>query len=585
MRRHEIEGALRALRVDPKGIVNRPYADSLRHALTEPWMDGALAGRITTALATADVVAAWAPPPLRAGEAWLLLCDPASRVGHALRWRTLAGRSSAALTQECEDALECAWRGLLAILAAAHRGPPVDFTRGGFDIPALSHAERVDGRSLGVAACFAWLSRALGVAAPAHVAASASVRSDGKLVGVELLAEKLSALRVSAPSVTHVVVASDQRLDGDAPGGLVLCRCATLSEALIQGGFELEALPERPIEDLVAQVAKFETENSRSHGGDRWRALSHEAWAVAQGLAGDPSERARAAEARVWSALFALHAGDDTAARDIIATIETPTDPRVRLWKAVVGAASKIDRGRCDEAVEEIDAVADDLRLLPDEHRWIEGHARGTRGRALLHDGRIDVALHALEETVGWFEEQSRPWEAARTSKDVATCLRLMQRPAEALAVVDRALAWLAESAGRRLVSSKTRDFLLLERGRCLLVVGAPHEAMDAFERVVSAQSRDADYPRLGAVRGLIMARRRAGRGMEADEVRRRCRDVALALPAGGTLGRVAAVAAAEALADGDAEGFEQLRGAWERHFPEVTEDGAIRAVLARQVY
>jgi len=585
MRRHDIEGALRALRVDPTGVVTRPYVATLRDALAAPWMDGALAARITDALATAGVAGTWAAAPLRTGETWLLLCDPASRVGHALRWRSLTGRSSCALTGECEDALECAWRGLLATLAVAHLGPPVDFARGGFDVPALSHAERVDGASLGVSACFAWLSRALGAAAPSHLAASAKVRSDGTLAGVELLPEKLAALRVSAPSVTHVIVASDQRLDGDPPGGLVLRRCATLSDALDHGGFDLGALPERSVEELVAQVATFATENSKPHGGDRWRALSYEAWAVARGLAGDATERAKAAEARVWAALFALHAGDDTAARDIIAAIDAPKDPRVRLWKVVVGAAARIDRGHFDEAIADIDACSDDLSLLPDEHRWIEGHARGTRGRALLHGGRYVDALKVLEETARWFEERAMPWEAARTSKDVATCLRLMQRPADALAVVDRALAWLDAAGRRRAVSSKTRDFLMLERGRCLLAVDAPHDAHGAFVRVVDTQSRDGDYPRLGAVRGLVVAYRRTGRGAEARELGARCREVALALAAGSTLGRVAAVSAGEAFADGDAEGFEHLRDAWERHFPDASRDDAIRAVLARQVY
>lgn len=102
---------------------------------------------------------------------------------------------------------------------------------------------------------------------------------------------------------------------------------------------------------------------------------------------------------------------------------------------------------------------------------------------------------------------------------------------------------------------------------------------------MVEAQPRDSDYPRLGAVRGLVVACRRAGRGLEAADYRARCREVALRRDVKATLQKVAAVAAAEALADGDAEGFDHLRGAWEQHSPDAAADDASRAVLARQVY
>jgi len=585
MTRGDIEYALRAIQRDPTGIVNRPHAATLRDALASPWMDGALAATVVAAIASAGIPTTWSPPPLRPGETWLLLCEPARRRGHALRWRSRTGGLSATLTRECEDALDCAWRGLHATLATRQRALLSDFSRGGFEVPGLSPSEHVDGASLGVSACLAWLSRALNVPCPAHLAASAAVRSDGTLAPVELLDEKLAALRASAPSVTHVIVASAQPRDGVPRDDLVLLQCTTLAEALDATGFTLDALPLRPIEDLHAAVAGFAAQNCRANGSDRWRVLSHEAWSVAHALAQDPQERAKAAEARVWSALFALHAGDDATARDIIKSIDDLSNPRVRLWKSIVEAASLIDRECFTGAIETLDACDDTLRALSEEFRWMEGHARGTRGRALLHGGRHTEALQYLEETVQWFLARSMPWEAARTSKDIATCLRLLHRPVEALATVDRALGWLDTLAQHRAVSTKTRDFLLLERGRCQLALDAPRDARVAFEHVLGAQLRDTDYPRLGAVRGLLIAYRRAGQTKEADECRTRLHAVASSPEAAPTLRRVAAVAAGEALVDGDTETFERLRAAWVQHFPEATDDDAIRAVLALQVY
>jgi tetratricopeptide (TPR) repeat protein len=585
MTRGDIECALRALQRDPKGIVNRPHAATLRDALAAPWMDGALAASVIAALDAAGIPATWTPPPLRVGETWLLLCDPARRRGHALRWRSRLGGQSAALTRECEDALDCAWRGLHATLATRQRALPGDFSRGGFEVPGLSPSEHVDGASLGVSACLAWLSRALGAPCPAHLAASAAVRSDGALAPVELLDEKLAALRASAPAVTHVIVAHAQPYGGVPPDGLVLLRCATLAEAIDAAGFNLDPLPLRPIEMLLAAVAGFAAENARANGSDRWRALSQEAWSVAQGLAQDPHERSKASEARVWAALFALHAGDDATARDIVRSVDDLSNPRVRLWRAIVEAATLIDRERFTEALETLDACADTLRTLSEEFRWMEGHALGTRGRALLHGGRHTEALQSLEETVRWFMAQSMPWEAARTSKDVATCLRLLHRPADARATVDHALGLLDTHAPRRAVSAKTRDFLQLERGRCLLALDAPHDAQAAFAHVLRAQSRDTDYPRLGALRGLLVAHRRAGQTKEADACRTRLHAVASSPEVAPTLRRVAAVAAGEALVDGDAETFGRLREAWTQHFPDASDDAAVRAVLALQVY
>lgn len=583
MNRREIEDAIARVARDPSGIAARPYLKTLRDALAEPWLDHGLAARVGDALRAAGVEARWEAAPLRVGETWLLLCDPATRRGEALRWRSTARASASPFTSESDDALGRAWRGLLTTLAGMHRAAPADFCQGGFDVPGVTHLARIDGASLGVSACLAWLSRALGVAVPAHVAASATVRSDGRLTVVGLLAEKLAALRASAPMVTQVIVAPDQPLGGSLPEGVELVVCDTLSDAIARCGFDCEGLPLRSIEDLSSRVAVFRAENSRQHGTDRWRALSNEAFAVAEVLSQDPNESSSAAQARAWSALFALHAGDDVAAREIVASVGAPDDPAMRVWKAVVEAATHIDAERFDAALSRVEQALAVAPPLSRDHQWIEGHARGTRGRALLHAGRHAEALAALHEAKRWFEERAMPWEAARTAKDVATCLRLQGRIEEALAIVDAGLDQLAQCALQRAVSSKTRDYLRLERGRCLLAAGRPLDAIEDFEHVVSVQTADRDYPRLGALRGLALAHRRAGRVEEADDLRARCRAVAMDAQTASALGRAAAMVVAEALAEGaDADGGEQ---AWGRHFVEGLDREVAATWLARQIY
>lgn len=584
MARQDVELSLRALRLGAQGPLARAHVERLREALSAPWMEGAMAGRILAALSTADVAARWEAPPLRVGETWLLVGDPARQRGEVLRWRATGASSVAAFSAEGEDALARAWLGLTATLAEAHRTLPVDLTPGGFEVPGLAQTERIDGASLGVAACLGWLSRALGTPPPESVAASAMVRSDGSLGPVTMLPEKVAALGVSAPRVTHLLVARGQSFDEKLPETVTVVRCATLAEAIARAGFALDALPERTIEAQVALVEQFRVENSRQHGVERWRALSAEAWSVGRALLRDPWERVHAAQALTWAALFALHAGDDVAARELVQSIEAPDDPMVRLWKAVVGAAVKIDRDLFDEAVADMDAALGEAHRLGEVHRWIEGHARGTRGRALLHGGRHAEAWTALDETVRWFHDQRMPWEAARTANGAATCLRLTGHAAEALMVVNRALVDLATSAKGRAVSVKTSDYLRLERGRCLLAIGRPAEALESFERVLGTQSRDHDYPRLGALRGTVVAHRRLGQAVDAARGLDRCRAVALACPVGSVLGRVAAMATAEALVDDDQAGFQRALDAWARHRGECDE-AAMRTALEREVY
>lgn len=579
----EIQTHLRQLKNERERFMAAPLLDALKEALEAPWIDAVLASQIQQALAKFGEFQNWSAAQLRVGEGFLLLCAPGESVGRAVRWRSTSGAQELRATAECASALDGAWRGLLTTVASAGHSLPASFHRGAFQAPALSD-ESVDGASLGVSACAAWMSRAIDVRLPPDLASSAKVLSDGSLGVVEHLPAKLAALRVQWPAVTRVIVATAQPIPDASAAGFTILRCARLSEAFTHFGLSMSALDPLSIEGLLERANRYKTENSRSHGAEIWKQLSAEAWATGQALHQDPTERAVGERTLAWSALFALHAGDSASARDIVHAIEDPEDPSVAAWARVVRAASLIDFGDSGAAFTEADAAAHLAQSLPSEHRWICGHAQGTRGRALLHAGRHDEARVDLEATMAWFLSRKEPWEAARTSKDVATSLRLTDRATEALSVVDCALQWLDEAGSRREVFAWTRIFLLLERGRCLLALGRPAEALTDFEQVERAQSQDHDYPRLGALRGAVIAHRRLGRAEDSRSALARCVAVAEAIAPGRTHGRVAAIAAAEALADGDQDAAAYMRAAWERHFGALS-DESLREALARQVY
>lgn len=584
MTRRQILEQLRALRRERAPYLIRQHADALQIALGEPWVDAVLAREVNAALAPLEAARPWTAHPLRVGETYLLLCDPGVRRGEVVRWQSSAMDGTVRFTAECEAALDRAWRGLLSTVSTEGHALPPGFVRGGLEAPDLADAARVEGESLGVAAGIAWLSRACDAAPRDDTAASAELRSDGSLGGVKLLAEKVAALRERWPSVTRVVVSDKQKLEGELPREVDLVWCAHFRDAFKAFGLSLEKLPGCSIETHVRRVADFQLENTRSQGTEAWRELSSRAWATAEALTREDAERSLGERARAWAALFALHAGDGDSARDMTVALREPEDPSVRAWLDVVGASAAIDKGLFEEARTRADAAVRMAPQLPPDFRWIEGHARGTRGRALLHAGKYVEAEVMLRETVHWFIEGRQPWEAARTSKELATCLRLVGRAPEALEIVARAFDYLDQARGRE-VSSKTRDFLKLEHGRCLLAVGRPDEALAAFEFVMRAQTQDHDYPRLGALRGLVVANRRLGRAVEAREALDRCLRVASTRSPGDALGRAAVIAAAEALADEDDDALGRAREAWTRHFPEQDGEPAMRAALGRQVY
>ena len=171
-----------------------------------------------------------APTKLQPGESLVLLYHRGNEKGHV---RTLAVSFDVTASCWSEDsslALDHARRGLRAALRMLGREEelsrkPIELRRKHNDIDL-----RVEGRSLGLSACMALVSRELGRPPARDVAGSAVVDRYGKLKRVEHLNAKIDALRRSWPSVDRVIVARDQ--PPCRVSGVDLVPCDTLVEAL-----------------------------------------------------------------------------------------------------------------------------------------------------------------------------------------------------------------------------------------------------------------------------------------------------------------------------------------------------------------
>lgn len=577
--------ALDALQTSTRSAERARLVDELTDARRVRWYDARHEAELTRIAARVGVALPhpWTPRPHAPGETWLLLYAPEARAGIAARAQHGADARARRGFDRAE--LDRVARGLLSTVARACRRWPA-----GFDWHALStHTaegfDEVTGGSLGLASCVAWVSSATGRAPRMEVAGSAAVRADGALGRVDFLGAKLRALRDAHPYVTRVVVAREQPAPDEVPEGITLLPRDHLGGALEVYGLTLDPLPRGSIERYRARAAEFSVENMTGRDAIGWASLAREAWEVSNALLHPAGDARLAHECLAWAALFSLHAGDaataDAYLRPIPAGAEVALDPRVDAWRAVVDAARAIDIDPTRAVALAEAAVLRAREAAPDGE--VLGHALGTRGRALLHAGRLDEAEAALREALAFFQRVS-PREAPRSTTYLATCLRMRGRGDEGLALLDAADDPLRRDLDVSDYARTTREYLKLERGRCLQALGRHDEALDDFAYVERGAEGDVCDPRLRALRGMARSLRALGRDEEADAYLKRCLSVAES-PA-GMLARVAAVAAGEAMLDGVAgELRARCADAWARHWPDATTDEAVRAALAAWVY
>lgn len=549
-------------------------------AVREPWFDRSCWEAVVAACQRCGLSPpSWAPSSLAVGEAWLLLYEGTAGVGTVakLRVRQEGCPESPTWGPEAQAEARRALAGLVAALSERHRRLPELPFRYPLAVESPTESAVVTGGSLGVAACATVASAALGVPSANDVAATACVNARGALLPVAFLREKLDALTRHQPGVTRLVVAKEQVLpEGQWPVRLV--PCATLVEALEQFGLPCDRLPPADVNSYRRAVRGFALDDEDTTAVSEWQRLAETALTAYRVLSNaGVAYRGEAGEALGWWVLFSAHAGrgaDIDAFRDDYTALSDAVEPHVRALIEVFAASAQIDR----EPASAVDASRAALAAARNLRRGRDtalGRALGTHGRALLHAGDPASALRFLKEAVDE-HRQSDPQEVPRSRTYLATATRMAGDSAGALAYCEEALADL-ETSPRRNWASKTRAYLQLERGRCLLELGRLPEAMAAFDEAVGGCEHDHDYPRSGALRGLAAAHRALGNHQKASEMHRRCLEVASDPRYGKILRQVAAMSIADAVS-GTAPSAEEVE-IWRMLFgEELTSNGALRA-------
>jgi tetratricopeptide (TPR) repeat protein len=446
----------------------------------------------------------------------------------------------------------------------------------------------VEGRSLGVAACAALVSRQTHVAVRPDTAASAIVDSDGKLHAVEHLAEKLRALHRSHSDVTTVVVAAGQK---DTPtAGIRLVPCELLEDALRALGIDACNVIGECRGDHERRLEDFKVFNREHHDAAKWKDLAHQAWETMHAFRTEPADPKRAARAASFAALFFLHAGDGPRAGEILNSTEASGDPlpdQVRVWRSIVQATQSIDEefgrdtGRAVDLAEE--ALGSCRRLLSYDQDPLLGMALGTFGRALLHANRFQEAEVPLRDAYKhhrcYDDDCVERGEQARSACYLATCLRLQGRALEALSVVKDAEKYCRPY--RQLpIPGSTLLYLSLEHGRCLLALGRPENALRAFKAAVES---DGDHPKVSALRGMAQAQRALGSDRAAWEKTMDCLTIANRARERNEdlVANLALLAVGDALlVEQDPQKREKLRRAWLQAYP--SDDPEMIARLTR---
>ncbi len=563
----------------------RAALDRLRPALQLAWIDHELRRRAHAAAERCKEPIEVPPPAsLRVGETWLLLALGGG-LGRVARMSALPLRSR--VTALPHDETFAALQALAATAVRLGRYIPSDALETRFGLADGETNIIVEGSSLRLSTCVALVSSLTHQPPRMNVAATAAVdRKTGKLLPVSLIEPKCRAIEEQWPEIDTVVVAQSQELRPDPR--LHVVRAATIVEALEAFGLDLTKLRPPSPEALRTLLKSFEQRDAEQHDLAQWRAFSEEARQIAELLEAD-DDAASAAQARVWSALFASHAGHNKQAAAVLETVPENAidDPSLQVMRDVVQASVRIDDDPRAAATLTETAVAR-ARELPNAGRrqWL-GKALGTQGRAILHSGdpaRAEAILReAHEHHLGVPQMKA---EAPRSACYLACCLRHMGRADEALALLEDARS-AAERRAHSDLAKSTLRFIDLERGRALAALDRIDEAVAMLEPLVDPTLPPASYPSLGARRTLAALLRRLGRNGEAHDHLQACWRLAHDASVGETAQKVGAVAAAEDRLTAEREGrapsldVAEVNAVWLRLFG----DAAMAQVVRSWVY
>ncbi|MDB4971915.1 MAG: hypothetical protein JWN48_256, partial [Myxococcaceae bacterium] len=409
---------------------SKTSALSAREALAQAeharWLDDELCRRIDTACERVGICPLrLAPTTLAIGESWLLLYDPASRSGRVGRLHAHQAARSLAAASVLEE-LEQARLGLGSALAGRRLMTPSCALPRAIEIELGDVRPEIEGGSLGVAACAAWMSRALGKTGRPDVAASAEVRRDGSLGPVAHLEPKLAALARARPEVAEVIVASTQECFGSPLHGITLVSCTHVLEALTVMGLspnEIERPDAHAVERAIDELRYLEELALSSEGFYERAVETLTLYALATHVAPE-----RAAECLRWGALFALHAGAPGMAEELLRTIpetQLAEDRELATWRHIIAASAMIDRDPL-AAVQAAEVARTSCAEVesPKVRRALLARANGTLGRALMHAGRACDAQGPLEEAIA-IHASCAPREVPRSQTYLTQCLRL----------------------------------------------------------------------------------------------------------------------------------------------------------------
>jgi hypothetical protein len=402
---------------------------------------------------------------------------------------------------------------------------------GELDVDAL------DGPSLALSAALAFASLWTSTPLPADLAATGRLLERpgaGVLIlPVGWVLAKVQALRSRRVSARILVAKGDVGSDHDTMVERV--GVDGLSEALVIAGIPLQrALFEmwggsvvdrrRQLEAFCEDVSSQRLTPYQGLGRDPWQVLADRIRSLVSSLEREDDVRSRqtAATGRACAALAYTHAMDEAGVRLMLAGADLKSaPPSVLCFSHIVESGGCIDRKDWDGCHRLQDVLAADLEALPRVDReQLAGMVFGTRGRAWMHERRLDLALPLLQAAV-LHHAGTSPREVGRSRLYLAMAHRMAGDVENAIGELEKAATDVVRCRREDAVyATQTEMFLQYELTRTLLAAGQPEPAIQAGERALSrARATGAWWPLLGVLRTLIWAYRAAGRSESANDL------------------------------------------------------------------
>lgn len=531
---------------DPEELYGK--AIELAHARPCPWLIRELRVALDR-LSDSDGVESfqvdslrWALRP-KPGRTPLLLVDGAGK-GSLVELRITARPCQAGVSalrgfgRSATKALRDAHRAAARFMPSGRPGAMLDDHEISFK--GLEGADiEIDGESLGLPAALAFLSLWLDQPLPSDLAAT------GRLM---LRDGEVSALPISGMSAKAAALRDAWGKSDEKPRALVgdkqpdqtsivdVIAASTLEEAIGIAGLDLsKAEPSSELGDVMSRkkrladiVGDVEPQNLAQHGScvdgaDPWNVLADELLLLIDSLVDAKGvSKELLDKARVLAALAYTHAGDFEGAEHLLGNIEIDetTEPPVAVLWHIVRMGNLIDAedwSECERLSTEADVWA--AKLTGEKIGELIGRVKGTQGRVLLHQRRLEEAVPLLEEGVELHCTQA-PHEAGRSRVYLAMALRMKGDLEAARNQLDLARSELQRET-LPFSDPYYRNCILYwryERARLALEFGEAEQAVSLANKALEDTAWRGFWPELGIRRTLAWSLREVGRIEDADK-------------------------------------------------------------------